>query len=83
MEDKQPTDRPSQESDATAAPPEQLADKVKETYQWWDNLATINAEDPFWVGALKIGARLIGILILLALSPLIILGFLMAFVVAA
>ena len=76
---------PAPEGDAPegTAPPEQLAGKVKETYEWWNNLATINAEDPFLVGAAKIGVRLIGILLLLALSPLIILGFLMAFIVAA
>ena len=57
-----------------------LADKATETYQWWDNLATINAEDPLLVGAAKIGIRLLGILILLALSPLIVLGLIVAFI---
>lgn len=74
---------PTPDPDATASAPEQLSSKVKETYEWWNNLATINAEDPFWVGALKILVRLVGILVLLALSPLILMGFLMAFIVAA
>ncbi|WP_116107571.1 hypothetical protein [Lewinella sp. IMCC34191] len=56
-----------------------LKDKAAETYRWWDNLATINAEDPFWVGAAKIGVRLLGVIVLLALSPVIILGLIIAF----
>ncbi|NJC28118.1 hypothetical protein [Neolewinella antarctica] len=62
---------------------EELTSKVKDTYEWWNNLATINAEDPFLVGAMKIGVRLIGILILLALSPLILLGLMLGFLAAA
>ena len=76
-------DLPGEPDPANGSAPEQLTGKVKETYEWWNNLATINAEDPLWVGALKILVRLIGILILLALSPLIILGFIMAFIAAA
>ena len=71
------------DSDTTASAPEQLSGKVKETYEWWNNLATIHPEDPFWVGGLKILARLVGILVLLVLSPLIIMGFIMAFIAAA
>ncbi len=56
-----------------------LTDKAAETYQWWNNLATINAEDPFLVGAAKIGIRLLGIIVLLALSPIILLGVVIAF----
>jgi len=37
-----------------------MADRAKAAYRWWDNLATINAEDPFWLGALKIGFRALG-----------------------
>lgn len=72
-----------EEEDKAVKPTEELADKVKGTYEWWNNLATINAEDPFWVGALKIGVRIIGILLLIALSPLILMGFMMAFIAAA
>ncbi len=72
------TDPPEQHT-----PADKLADQTKAAYRWWDNLATINAEDPFWLGALKIGFRGIGILVLLALSPLILLGFLLAFIVVA
>lgn len=62
---------------------DELADKAKAAYQWWDNLATFHPEDPFWVGGLKILVRVVGILVLLALSPLILLGFLFAFLAVA
>ena len=64
----------------TAPPTKGITDKAAETYKWWDNLATINAEDPFLVGAAKIGFRLFGILVLLALSPVILLGLAIAFI---
>ncbi len=63
-----------------ATPGGALADKAAETYKWWNNLATLHPEDPLWVGAGKIGIRLLGILVLLALSPLIILGLVVAFI---
>ncbi|THH40512.1 hypothetical protein [Neolewinella litorea] len=76
MEPKQPrSEVPAEKSSATKA----LTDRAAETYQWWDNLATINAEDPFLVGAVKIGVRLLGVVILLALSPVILLGIIIAF----
>lgn len=64
-------------------PGEELAEKAQAAYQWWDNLATLNAEDPLWLGAAKIGARVVGILVLLAMSPFILLGLAMAFIVVA
>ena len=67
--------------DADAAT--ELADRTKAAYRWWDNLATLHPEDPFLVGAGKIGIRVLGILILIALSPLILLGFLFAFIAVA
>lgn len=72
-----PTSTP-QESDPEK-PGEVLAEKAKSAYRWWDNLSTINAEDPLWLGAIKIGFRALGILVLLAMSPFILLGVLLAF----
>ncbi|MFK8162954.1 MAG: hypothetical protein AB8H12_10875 [Lewinella sp.] len=57
---------------------EELAEKAQAAYRWWDNLATFHAEDPLWLGAAKIGIRVVGILVLLAMSPLILLGLLLA-----
>ncbi|MBB4078026.1 hypothetical protein GGR28_000627 [Lewinella aquimaris] len=70
-----PTPQPSDSPSTTKA----LGDKAAETYEWWNNLATINAEDPFLVGFAKIGIRLLGIIVLFALSPVILLGLVIAF----
>lgn len=70
-------------SPTPAKPGEQMAERAKEAYRWWDNLATLHPEDPFLVGAAKIGVRVVGIIVLLALSPLILLGLAMALVAVA
>ncbi len=57
-----------------------LLEKTARTFKWWNNLSTLNAEDPFWLGGLKILVRLVGILIMLALSPLVLLGMLFAII---
>lgn len=67
-------------ADPPPAEDHDLKGRAVETYQWWNNLATINAEDPFLVGMAKLGIRLLGIVVLLALSPLIILGLVVAFI---
>ena len=59
-----------------------MLDKAADTLGWWNRLATINADDPLWVGAIKIGIRVIGILILIAISPFVILGLILSFLVA-
>lgn len=74
-----PTPPPEEPVDSGSA----LADKAKDTYQWWDNLATLNENDPVPVMLGKIGIRVVGIIVLIAMSPLILLGFLMAFIVVA
>lgn len=58
---------------------EAMADKAKAAYQWWDHLATFHPEDPWWLGGLKLLIRGVGILILIILSPLLILGLIVAF----
>lgn len=62
---------------------EKLADRAKDAYRWWDNLATLNENDPFLVGVGKIGLRVVGIIVLLALSPFILMGLMMAFIAVA
>lgn len=64
-------------------PGDAIADKAKSAYQWWDDLATLKEDDSFLVGTAKILVRLVGILVLLAMSPLIIMGFIMAFIAVA
>lgn len=75
MSDIPAPDTPEEEASSKG---EELAEKAQAAYRWWDNLATFHAEDPFWLGAAKILFRLVGILVLLAMSPLIILGLLLA-----
>lgn len=72
---------PSEEKDPARG--EELAEKAKAAYQWWDNLATFHADDPLWLGGVKIIIRVIGVLVLLALSPLILLGLFFAFLAVA
>lgn len=76
MEKEKPTDPDSTEKK------EDLTDKMVDKIKWWNRAATINADDPFWVGVIKIGIRIIGILIMLALSPFIAIGLFLAFVAA-
>ncbi len=64
-------------------PGEELAEKAQAAYRWWDDLARLNSEDPVWLMLAKIGIRVVGILVLLAMSPLILLGILMAFAAVA
>ncbi|BDS12254.1 hypothetical protein [Aureispira anguillae] len=55
-----------------------ILEKITETLKWWNNVATIKAEDPWiWI-ALKIAIRLVGIVIMIALSPFALLGFILA-----
>lgn len=79
MEPTTPTPEPLPPKTTTPAG-NALTEKATETYKWWNNLATLHPEDPFLVGMGKIGIRLLGILILLALSPLIIAGLVIAFI---
>lgn len=64
-------------------PGEEIAEKAQAAYRWWDDLARLNAEDPVWLMLGKIGIRVVGILLLLVLSPFILLGLAMAFIVVA
>lgn len=74
---------PTPQDDQPEKPGEALAESAKNAYRWWDNLATLNADDPLWLGSAKILLRVMGILILLAMSPLILLGLFFAFLAVA
>lgn len=76
-----PTPDPNPEK--SAAPADQLTQKAQSAYRWWDNLATLNAEDPVPVMLGKLAVRVVGILVLLALSPFILIGFLLAIAAVA
>ena len=63
----------------TPSPGAELADKAKAAYRWWDHLATFHPDDPWYLGVAKVGFRAVGVVVLLALSPIIILGILIGF----
>jgi len=48
--------------------------KATSTYNWWNELATIQEDDSFIEGFFKVLIRVLGFLVLLAISPLVILG---------
>lgn len=69
-------------SDENQGVSDKMLDKAATTLNWWNRAASINADDPFWVGVIKIGIRIIGILILLAISPFVIIGLILGFIAA-
>jgi hypothetical protein len=74
---------PEKTAEPSPSASEELSSKAVAAYEWWDNLATFHPDDPLWLGGAKILVRIVGVLVLLALSPLIILGFLFAFLAVA
>ncbi len=77
MENKE-KDTPEKEATNT----NKILDKTTETFKWWNRLSSINAEDPIWLGFLKISFRIVGILIMLLISPFVILGLLLGITAA-
>ena len=59
-----------------------ISDHAKDTYSKWKKLFSIKAEDTFWVKAGKIAGGILALLILVALSPLILVGLLFALLAA-
>lgn len=55
-----------------------VLDKISKTIKWWNHAAAIHPEDKIIVIALKLGVRLTGIAVLVALSPFAILGLILA-----
>lgn len=62
--------KPNKKPSAT----DKMMDKASDSLNWWNRTVTINEDDSIWVGAIKIIIRIIGILLLIAISPLVILG---------
>lgn len=55
-----------------------VLDKISKTIKWWNHAAAIHSEDKIIVIALKLGVRITGIAVLVALSPFAILGLILA-----
>jgi uncharacterized membrane protein len=53
---------------------DKIMDKAADKLNWWNRAATINEDDSMWVGFTKIVIRIIGIILLIAISPFVIIG---------
>lgn len=49
---------------------EKLIDALRRTIAWWGQIGQLNKKDPFLITIIKIVFRLVGILIAIALSPI-------------
>lgn len=58
---------------------DQMIDKGLETFKWWNNLATLNKEDSIPMSLIKISIRVVGIIIMIAISPIAIIALIIAF----
>ncbi|MEM6317522.1 MAG: hypothetical protein AAF960_07615 [Bacteroidota bacterium] len=56
-----------------------MVDKATETYKWWNNLATLNPQDSIGLTIAKIGIRVLGVIVLIALSPIAIVAIIIGF----
>jgi hypothetical protein len=59
---------------------ESMNDQLEKVFDWFQGLSKINEGDSIGLMTVKVLIRIIGILIVIALSPLIILGFIIAFI---
>jgi len=67
------------EDDTPKKVSDQMIDKGLETFKWWNNLATLNKEDSIPMSLVKIAFRIVGIVIMIAISPIAILALIIAF----
>lgn len=63
-------------------PTDIMMDKAADTFNWWNKMATLQEDDPIYIGFFKIMLRVIGIAFMIAISPLVILGLVVAFTAA-
>ena len=59
-----------------------ILDKIQMGISSWKSLATFKTEDSVWLMVLKILLQIIGILLLILLSPIALLGLILAFFAA-
>ncbi len=71
-----------QQSDSDSKPSKEALDKMKTTYRSLDERLAIQEDDGWLVVLFKIGLRLLGVLILILLSPFLLIGLLFAFLAA-
>ena len=56
-----------------------LLDKAEESFKWWNNLATLNKNDSIALSLFKIFVRIVGIIVMILISPFALVGLLVAF----
>ena len=76
MENESPN---KNQKDAPKKVSDQMVDKGLETFKWWNNLATLNKEDSIPMSLVKISIRIVGVIVLIAISPIAIIALIIAF----
>jgi len=61
---------------------DKMMNKAADTFNWWNRMATLQEDDPIYIGFFKIMLRVIGIVIMITISPFILLGLFVAFTAA-
>ena len=56
-----------------------LLDKATDSFKWWNNLATINKEDSLVMLLFKLSIRVVGIIVMIIISPFALVGLIVAF----
>ncbi len=67
------------EDDVPKKVSDQMLDKGLETFKWWNNLATLNKEDSIPMSLFKLSIRIVGIVLMIAISPIAIIALIIAF----
>ncbi len=69
----------NEEQDGTKKMSDQMLDKAAATYKWWNNLSTLNEEDPIGILLAKLSIRIVGIILMILISPIAFIALFVAF----
>ena len=58
---------------------DKMLDKAADTINWWTKISRINADDAVHIAFMKIMMRIVGIILLIIISPFAILGLIIGF----
>ena len=79
MEDEKANKSPEETPKSSQKTTDLMLDKSMDAFKWWNNLATLNKEDSIPMSLVKIGVRIVGIIVLIAISPIAIVALIIAF----
>jgi len=79
MKDEKTNKNQEENSTSNQKATDVVLDKSMEAFKWWNNLATLNKEDSIPMSMVKIGIRIVGVIVLIALSPIAIIAVMIAF----